>query len=214
MNPSYSIVCAAGHVADDELADEPRAAHNGTLRCPESGCFELIYSHCLLCGRPVPGHIDGPRMVTTGNISRAVGRIGTAGGVLPQREWREDCPYCKSPYPWAARHVWAGYHRRYLQDRAEGSSHPLHYMTEAEAAYRAEEGEARRRSKASRRRTRRSAAARRTAKFLDTWPKRIWGVVAAIAAVLGLVFGVNNLRDLKGGSGPATTTTSTATSRP
>lgn len=212
MNPPYSIVCAAGHVADDELDNEPRAVDNGTLRCPESGCFELTYSHCLMCGRPVPGHIDGPRMVTTGHISRPVGRFGTAQGFLPPPDWREDCPYCKSPYPWAPRSVWARYHRRYLKDRAEGSSHPLHHMVEAEAAYRAEENAARRYSKASKRRTRRSAAARWTATVLDTWPKRIAAIAAAIAAVLGLFFGVDNFRDLNGGPAP-TTTTSTSTTR-
>lgn len=205
MNPLYSIVCAAGHVADDELTDEPRAAHNGTLRCAESGCFELTYSHCLACGHPVPGHIDGPRVVTTGNLGIPVGRIG-----LPPREWREDCPYCKSPYPWAPRHVWAGYHRRHLQDRADGSAHPLPYLAQAEAAYRAKEDAARRRSKASKRRNRRSTTARWTAAVLDTWPKRIAAIAAAIAAVLGF-FGVDNFRDLNDDSGPATPTTTSST---
>jgi hypothetical protein len=208
---AYSIVCASGHVIDDELEREPAPRDNGTRRCSESGCFELTYSHCTACGRAIPGFIDGPRMVTTGNLSRPVGRLNTARGMLPAREWREDCPFCKSPYPWAPRATWAAYHRRHLEDVANGVDPALPYLAEAEKAYAAESTEHQRQARAAKRESRRATRARWSSAILDTWPGRITAIVAAIVAVLLLLFGVSNVPDLLSRNTEPTTTTTTTT---
>lgn len=209
LNPPYSLVCAARHVLADELADEPELEANGTLRCSESGCLGLVFSHCEQCRRPIPGHIDGARYERHGNVSVPRGKLGTARGLLPSRQWREDCPYCKSPFPWASREVWVNYHRQHLADVAHRRPESLPHLPQAEAAYDAARGDARARKKGERRRQRRAQRARLATGMLDTWPRRVTAVVAAIVAVLALLFGVTSIADLSGGDRPSATTTTT-----
>ena len=131
VNPPYSIVCASGHVIDDELDREPLAEASGRAVCPKSGCYSFVYSHCPACLAPLPGLLDGARYQVNGPIARPVGRLG--GG----REWREDCPRCKVPYPWATTASLLRYHNAYLAQSDEDSAPVLAYSAVAAAAFEA-----------------------------------------------------------------------------
>jgi len=202
MTAPYSLVCGNGHVLNDEIAHEPSLEENGSMRCSESGCLALVYSHCLHCNAPLPGYIDGVRYERHGNFAVPKGRFGSARGLLGEREWREDCPHCKSPYPWAPDSVWVGYHKEYLAH--EGTATALPLLTEAEEAHSKAKLRSERQAKTRRRADRRERRQAWAGSLLDTWPKRVTAIAAAIAAVLLLVFGVDSFADLgDDGNGPS-----------
>src|SRR5690606_36535719 len=95
MSEAFSLVCAAGHVMHDDLDTDPGVRGPADMRCDVSGCFERVYSQCPNCEFPVPGYIDGPRIVD----GAPKGRMNTARGMYPNRVWLEACPNCSSPYP-------------------------------------------------------------------------------------------------------------------
>jgi hypothetical protein len=139
--------------------------------------------------------MDGPRAERHGNLVIPQGRRNRARGLLPARDWREDCPYCKAPYPWASDTVWVNYHQRHLADSAAGVHDPLPYLEQAAIKSQAADDLRSEREKMARAAHRRERFATIGAK-LDTWPKRTTAVVAAIVALLALLFGATNLRDL------------------
>lgn len=186
MGAPYSIVCAAGHVLDDERAHEPPKEIDGHQRCSVSGCFEFVYGHCPHCGVAIPGYIDGPRPEVHGNIGMMRGRLSIGG--YPVREWREDCPQCKVPYPWAEDVVLVNYQRRYLTDLEEGTpSLPL--VQRAAGAYARQQKANRRATKRDRRQSVKQRVGRVWSWF-DSTLKKAAALIAAIAVVAGAVIGV------------------------
>lgn len=178
MDRYCSLVCGHGHVLDEELLEPPSLGTNGTRRCEKPGCSEFVYSHCDACEEPIPGWMDAPRRlegepILSGKLNRSIG---------PNREWREDCPYCKFPYPWARQRFLVDYHRRYLEEANQDIAKPLAHSPAAEEAHRQDQSAKRKR------RIRR--AGRSLAQALDTWPRRIKAVLRVIFSIM-LVFFVN-----------------------
>lgn len=202
MNPPYSLVCAGRHVLGDEIAHQPAVNENGTKLCSTPGCFERVYSHCVHCAKPIPGYIDGVRYEVHGNIAAPAGRMGTARGLLPGREWREDCPYCKVPYPWASSTVLADYHAKYLEDRRHASPVGLSYVAAAEHAF--EE-----REKARKRHRRSSKRADRRERHDHWWTSRAALITAVGVVLAAVVAGVFTYLSRDGSESPVPTSTST-----
>lgn len=193
--PPCSLVCSDGHVLSDELAHEPPLENNGALRCNESGCYALVFSHCDLCQLPIPGFIDGFRFEVNGPIAAPKGRTSDVPrGTFGFREWREDCPRCKAPYPWARPGVLAEYHRQHLAHLGKPTELPL--VERAKAAYDRQSRVMRRESKQKRRDLRRMRLKQFNIVMFDTWPKRILAIIGVITAVLVLVFGVSSFSDI------------------
>ncbi len=204
IESAYSCVCRAGHVLADDIAEEPPIEESGRRLCNRSGCFEPVFTHCPQCGEPISGYIDAPRYETNRGVSRPIGRFEA----FVTRTWREDCPYCKVPYPWARRAVWVGYHHRFLEDKQRNSPGLLTYVAQAEEAYEADKKE--RDSRARQRQPDKPRALitgnrRRPDKGLLEWFKDLSALLQGLVALGTILFVIAGVAGVR-----ATTTSSTA----